>query len=278
MMKCSFVSAKYLRVGLTRLVTLCVLGLTMSPGLADDPIEVRVLSYNIHHGEGVDRKIDLARIARVVASVNADIVALQEVDQNVKRSGGVDQPAELAKLTAMSVVFGGNISLQDGHYGNAILSRWPIAEHVNRLLPNLNSGEQRGVIQAYVQTPITKTPLMILATHFDHRSDGSERFASAQAINELVMKHPQSPAILAGDLNDGPDSKTLLELKRHWTASSEKPMPTIPVAKPTKQIDFVLFHPKERWSVHETTVLDEAVASDHRAILTVLRFQEEQKQ
>ncbi|TWU48554.1 Endonuclease/Exonuclease/phosphatase family protein [Rubripirellula tenax] len=277
-MKCNFISKLTASGGCVQLAISFVFVLTTSFVWAGEPIEVRVLSYNIHHGEGVDHKLDLARIARVIASVRPDIVALQEVDKNVKRSGGVDQTAEIAKLTRMNFVFGENISLQGGQYGNAILSRWPITQHANRLLPNLDHGEQRGVLQASVQEPVTGTPVMILATHFDHRPDDAERIASAQAINELVAKHRQTPAILAGDMNDGPGSKTLLELKRHWTDNSDKPMPTIPVAQPTKQIDFVLFRPKELWSAIETRVLDETVASDHRAILTVLRWRGVQRQ
>ena len=76
-----------------------------------EPIRVRVLSYNIHHAEGVDRDLDLDRISRVIRSVDPDLVALQEVDRKVTRTRGVDQPAELARLTGMKVVFGSNIEL-----------------------------------------------------------------------------------------------------------------------------------------------------------------------
>ncbi|MCA9127909.1 MAG: endonuclease/exonuclease/phosphatase family protein, partial [Planctomycetales bacterium] len=119
---------------------------------ADEPIRLRVLSYNIHHGEGVDRKLDLERIAKVILSVKPDVVALQEVDRNVKRSEGVDQPKELARLTEMNVIFGANIELQGGHYGNALLSRFPNVQNKNHLLPNIGDGEQRGVIEATIET------------------------------------------------------------------------------------------------------------------------------
>ena len=60
------------------------------------PLAIRVLSYNIHHGEGVDGKLDLQRIARVITSVKPDLVALQELDRNTTRTEKVDQPAVLA--------------------------------------------------------------------------------------------------------------------------------------------------------------------------------------
>ena len=61
----------------------------------DKPIRLRVLCYNIHHAEGVDGKLDLPRIARIILSVKPDLVALQEVDQNTKRTGQGEQAAEL---------------------------------------------------------------------------------------------------------------------------------------------------------------------------------------
>jgi endonuclease/exonuclease/phosphatase family metal-dependent hydrolase len=71
-------------------------------------------------------------------------------------------------------------------------------------------------------------------------------------------------------LNEGPDSATLRELAATWKLANERPMPTIPVDRPRTQIDFVLGSPRERWATRRVEVLDEAVASDHRAILAEL--------
>lgn len=241
-------------------------------GTAAEPLRLRVLSYNIHHAEGIDRKLDLERIAGVIQSVRPDVVALQEVDQKVQRTQSVDQPAELARLTKMKVVFGANIELQGGHYGNAVLSRFPIARHKNHLLPNLGGSEQRGVIVAEITLPKRKEPLRFFATHLDFRADNRERLASVKKINELVTKKPNQPSLLAGDLNATPDSQTLKNLKPIWTPANEKPQPTVPVKTPTRQIDFLLFRPANRWKVIEFKVLDEAVASDHRAVFAVLEL------
>lgn len=246
--------------------------LVTAPATAAEPIRLRVLSYNIHHAEGVDRKLDLERIARVIRSVSPDLVALQEVDRSVKRSGSIDQPAELARLTEMQVAFGQNIELQGGGYGNAVLSRHPITRQQNHPLPNFEHGEQRGLIEAEIAVPGLVSPLLFLATHLDHRSDDRERLASVTAINELVGTRPTDPAILAGDLNDGPDSATLHRFKSHWTRANDRPQPTIPVVKPTRQIDFVLFRPQARWKTVEVQVLQEPVASDHLPILAVLEL------
>ncbi|WP_254508302.1 endonuclease/exonuclease/phosphatase family protein [Anatilimnocola floriformis] len=239
---------------------------------AEEPLRLRVLSYNIHHAEGVDRKLDVPRIAEVMLSVKPDVIAVQEVDRKVKRSRGEDQPAELARLTKMHAAFGENIELQGGHYGNLLLSRFPIIRHKNHLLPNIDKSEQRGVIAAELQIAEGKPPLLFYATHFDFRSDERERLASVKMINELAAAHADQPALLAGDLNATPESKTLLDLAAAWTQANDKPLPTIPVEKPSKQIDFILYRPSERWKVIEVRVLNEAIASDHRAIFAELEM------
>ncbi len=256
-----------LQVALVLSSTLFWLGTTSA-----EELQLRVLSYNIHHGEGVDGKLDLARIAKVILAARADLVSLQEVDQKTKRTEDVDQPAELERLTKMQVVFGSNLDLQGGSYGNAVLSKFPIKRSQNHLLPVVEQGEQRGVLEVEIDWPRLEQPLLFLATHWDFRRDPRERLASAEQINKLVALRQDRPALLAGDLNDVADSQPLTELTKHWKIVNEKPLPTIPVDKPTKQIDFILLRPADRWRVIDVRVLDEAVASDHRAILSVLEL------
>ena len=235
-------------------------------------IRLRVLTYNIHHGEGVDGRLDLARIARVISAAEPDIVALQEVDRLVQRTDSCDQPAELARLTKMHVAFGPNIDLQGGQYGNAVLSRFPIRSHRNHKLPRFDDGEQRGVLEVELELPGGHPPLLFLATHLDHRRDDRERMAGAQAINGLVATDTGRPALLAGDLNAVPDSRVLAEFSREWQRSNGEILPTVPVGNPARQIDYVLFRPATPWTVTESRVLKEAVASDHRAVLAVLEL------
>jgi endonuclease/exonuclease/phosphatase family metal-dependent hydrolase len=98
--------------------------------------------------------------------------------------------------------------------------------------------------------------------------------ASAKFINQMIGSRDKMPAILAGDLNDVPDSPTLKEIGKLWARTNPEISPTVPVAKPVRQIDYILVRPKERWKVVETRVLGEAVASDHRAIFAVIELLE----
>lgn len=235
-------------------------------------LQIRILSYNIHHGEGIDKKLDLKRIAEVIQSLKPDLVALQEVDKKTKRTQRVDQLKVLSAHTSLKGVFGGNIKFEGGDYGNAVLSRWPIVEHKNHKLPNIDKGEQRGILEVVIALPESKEKLVFWATHLDHRRNPQERIESAKAINKLIEKQSEALAILAGDLNATPNSEPLKEFAKKWMRTNKTILPTIPVKKPSRQIDYVLIRPESRWKVIETKVLSEAVASDHRAILAVLEL------
>ena len=85
-----------------------------------EPQVVRVMTYNIHHGEGSDGRFDLQRLAQIIRDADPDLVALQEVDRNTARSGGVDQIAELSRLTGMHSAFGKALEplIERSHEGN----------------------------------------------------------------------------------------------------------------------------------------------------------------
>lgn len=237
----------------------------------DQNLRLRILSYNIHHAEGVDGKLDVPRIAQVILSVKPDLVALQEVDKNTTRTGKVNQDIELAHLTNMNSVFGSNITFQGGQYGNAILSKFPIIKNKNFLLPNVDSGEQRGLLRSQIQIS-NKENVLFFSTHLDHRRSDTERLASAEAINQIISLDNKSPAILAGDFNDVPESPTLKELGKLWLRTNKKILKTIPASKPSRQIDYIFVQPKERWKIIESQVLDEDIASDHRAIFSIIEL------
>lgn len=253
---------------------LCALGalLVITPAFAELPREIRVVSYNIHHGEGLDGKVDLKRIAEALLAESPDIVALNEVDQGTQRTKGVDMPAELAALTKMEAVFIKNIDFEGGGYGNAVLTRLPIRRKENHKLPSHYEGEQRGVLELELGEADAKEALIFLCTHLDYRPEDHERMASVKTIEDIAARHKDWPMILAGDLNARPDSAVLGEFGKTWKRANAEPIPTFPAAEPKHQIDYVLVRPPARWETVEARVLGEAVASDHRGIVVVLRL------
>ena len=112
-------------------------------------MQLRVATFNVHHGRGLDGVLDLERTAAAIAETVADVVALQELDRGMKRSGGVDQPAELARLLGVQVEFFPTLERAGGgQYGIGLASRIPITEARFVPLPQLGTEEPRGAITA----------------------------------------------------------------------------------------------------------------------------------
>ena len=217
-----------------------LLASAQQPGAA--PKTLRVLTYNIHHGEGLDKKLDLPRIAAVIKSTNPDLVAIQEVDLNTKRTNNVDTPAELAKLTGLHAYFAKAMDYQGGAYGQLLLSKHPLEGTKTHLLPPAEQGvEPRIMAEAHVK--IGNTSIAFFGTHLDARD------------------------------NARPDSKPLSILTRTFTdPSAGKNLLTIPAEKPKYQIDYVLYRPKDKLHPVDVKVIEEPVASDHRPVLAVFEL------
>lgn len=240
--------------------------------LGAEPIRVRVLSYNIQIGTGMDRKIDLARTAKVIASLRPDLVALQEVDRLSQRANGVDEPAELAKLTGMHYAFGKALDVPGGEYGETILSRYPLKNVKNHVFASEEGCESRAAITAKVKLGDAGPEVLFIGTHLEHANTGV-RQRQADALTEISSKIAPISAILAGDFNDAPNSPVIRKICQQWRdATISSPGPTWPADKPAKQIDFVFYRPADLWRVVSSEVVDEPMASDHRPVLVVLEW------
>ena len=226
---------------------------------------ITIISYNIHHGEGTDGKLDLQRIADVVKRENPDVVAFQEVDVNVKRSGRIDEATQLGELTGYKPFFGKSIPLTGGAYGNAIIAKDPEAVVVKHLpLP----GKEPRCMLAVQAKSANGSPFVFACTHLCLTDEN--RLKSTELIAEWV-KGLDKPAILVGDMNCTPTSAPYKAFAETWDAAwGEKPLPTFPAGKPRTSIDHCFTYPKQTWEVVETKVVEELVASDHRPIKITL--------
>jgi endonuclease/exonuclease/phosphatase family metal-dependent hydrolase len=252
------------------------------------PVVIRVLTYNIRHGEGRDRNTDLTRTADVIKSVGPDIVALQEVDRRTQRSGGVDQLAELASLTGMHAEYGKAIDHEGGEYGVAVLSRWPIEHAENHHLPSAPGTEQRTALTVRVRAGESGPLVRVTSTHLSQNWEPENTLAQARRLNDLLTTDGVS-GVLAGDLNAGTDSDAMLVLQREWivaaAAASLSPPPAPPATTPGQRqsgpgpgrrggprSDYVLVRPAGHWRVLESAIVEDVVASDHRPVLSVLEW------
>lgn len=238
---------------------------------------VTVMSFNIHHGQGTDGVVDLARIARVIRASGAGIAGLQEVDRHfAQRSNRADQAAELAELLGWHVAYGANIDLDPSapgrprsQYGNAVLSRYPIARGQNTHLFRSPGQEQRGLLHTEVDLPGVR--LHVYVTHLDPFSE-TDRVQQAQQVVELVGD--KCPAVLLGDFNAHPQTPEMGRLRTAltdtWTvATGGRPPGTHPADAPAARIDYI-FTSQQLTAAWTSLRSDDPAASDHLPVVSQL--------
>jgi len=253
-------------------VLFSLFGFTLVKSDNKESKQIKVMSYNIHYGLGMDKKYDLPRIAKVISDQNPDIVGLQEI-------GDSAMAAELGRLTGMRYVFGQSLGRSDG-YGDAILSKHPFDWVGNYSIPSASSSRYQamGVDVDLSDIYGENASVRFINTHFDWlRTIGSQeaRLATVKVIERGFFDDGEIiPAILTGDLNATPDSEPLKKLKeKGWIVESlGKELKTIGSKNPRKQIDYVLIRPEKNWKVTDVVVLDEPLASDHLPIVMTLRL------
>jgi endonuclease/exonuclease/phosphatase family metal-dependent hydrolase len=157
---------------------------------------LRVVSYNIHGCVGSDGRRDVERIATVLSLLAPDVAALQEVDSRSSR-GGLDQANLLARRLGMDAIEGPLLRERQGHYGNAVLSRWPLRRLAEGAYTAQNH-ERRGWLAVEVAPP-GRAAWRVLVTHLDLR--GTVRTAQLRELAAVAVEL-DGPLVLAGDLNE----------------------------------------------------------------------------
>lgn len=231
---------------------------------------LRVLTYNIQIGIGMDRKVDLERTAEVIREARPDLVAIQEVDRFTNRSEGVDQARALAESLGMHFAFGYASSRPGGDYGVVTLSRWPILETSNHKLPHVGNNETRTILSTLIEIP-GQGKIRFLNAHLQNALERrEERLLQIDHINDLFAEG-DFPAIFATDLNAYPDTPEMERMKTHWidaTAAAEGN--TYPADEPEIRLDYIFVRDGDSWQVLEAKVIDAPMASDHRPVLAVI--------
>jgi endonuclease/exonuclease/phosphatase family metal-dependent hydrolase len=231
----------------------------------------RILTYNVHRCVGNDRKLDVARIADVLATLEPDIVALQELDVGRARTGRIDQAHEIAERLDMACHFHAALKVEEELYGDAILTAYPeTLIQVGPLPghPRIGALEPRGAL--WVEVDIDGTKVQVINTHLG-LVPREQQIQAAHLAGPSWVDHPRcrGPRILLGDFNATGTSvvyRTLtakLEPARRLSPK-RSPTSTFPAQLPVLRIDHIFVSP-------EVTVTDVfapfdppwRVASDH---------------
>jgi endonuclease/exonuclease/phosphatase family metal-dependent hydrolase len=226
--------------------------------------QVRIATYNMHSGVGVDRRFRPERIAEVIAGLGADVVALQEVLSPVR---GFDVHAHLCDATGFYLAAMATMQLAGGTFGNALLSRWPIVDIVEHGL-TIGRREPRGAIDATIGRE--SGGFRVIATHLGLRS--AERHEQLSRLADLIERRRELPTILLGDFNAtrAKSREIRAQAERLGTASV---LATFPSVAPVLPLDRI-------FALHGAEIVDVAVhrsrkarvASDHLPLVATIEL------
>lgn len=244
---------------------------------------VTMMTYNVQIGAGLNDPYNfpkgslghLPQVAKFIREANPDWVAIQEIDRNVDRSGGVDQTQELAKMCGMKGMFFPKVL----RFPKRFVS--PSAATDDELA----SGSAYGLALLFREEPVSIRKVMIpgyyhprciafaefkdyvvACTHFPLKGDDG-MVAARVALMNVADYH--KPVFLAGDLNFEVGSGQIGKLQQGMTILNDAAVNTFPSDTPKKCIDFIMVDNQHtnRVTVTERLVVGDATASDHRAVV-----------
>lgn len=252
------------------------------------PPIVKVMSFNIAHGLGMDGVTNLERTASILEDSCASIIGLQEVDRFFgERSSFIDQLEWLGNRLGMYTAYGANLdfasdqeNMPNQQYGNAILSKFPITysknHHMTPVKQWYGNDEQRGVLEVVIE--IGDVAINVFNAHLSLKDEELKL-----SVKEILALTEQSkfPVIVMGDFNAPPFYAPIRKMNRHFTDAFLKqkrgdaytyPSPysynmTGVELKPVTRIDYIFFGPEIE--VAQTATISTNV-SDHLPIVADL--------
>jgi endonuclease/exonuclease/phosphatase family metal-dependent hydrolase len=234
------------------------------------PARLTALSFNIHGALGRDGRRDLSRIVRLIRGLDADIVALQEVDSRPGPHSAIEQARLLERGTGLRAVAGPTLLESDRDYGNLLLVGPPLLD-VERIDLSQPGREPRGAIDVRLQT--TDGVLRVVATHLGLRL--RERHRQIGLLLER-LRGDSGPVLLMGDFNEWLPGLGILPRIHRRFVRMQSPA-TFPARRPLLALDRIFGRPADlieslRIPAESSELL---LASDHRPLLARLRLEAE---
>lgn len=251
-------------------ITLLALFILSFSSLAAQDVRLRVVTYNIHHAQGTDKRVDIKRISDLLDSCKVNLAALQEVDRGVERTGKIDILKLISAQTGMNMAFGKNIDFQGGDYGNAILSGFRIDTLKNLHYKMMREGEQRGLLQAMVA--VNGEKIVFMTTHTGDKNTEPEKLENADEIINALKNYNGLPVILCGDFNDRPEGKMHEKLKEYftdlWEVLGKGPGYSFPSGNPDRRIDYIYISKEALKKLRPVSIqVLHSEASDHLPLM-----------
>ena len=169
---------------------------------------LKVATYNIGKNEAADNVKDLTHLSQAIGKINADIIAVTEIDNQTQRSGKINQLADIAQANHLFYAFGKALDFDGGEYGVGLLSKYKIDKSQVINLPS-GEAEQRVVLISQLAVPGFDSPVIVMTTHLDWQKNPEVRLNQARYLLDLSIGDAPSDfaniasavKILAGDFN-----------------------------------------------------------------------------
>lgn len=205
----------------------------------------RLLSYNIHKGiGGVDRRYDLGRIIDTIQQCQPDVAFLQEVDDGVPRSRQHAQAELLAAQTGLEhFTYQRNVRLRVGHYGNAILSRYPLEDPAHIDL-TVRPKKRRGALVARWRVPVGEHAKTMTLVNLHIGLSGIERQWQLRRLfrlSHLTELRDRTPLVIGGDFNDFWNTLGWRVMEPAGFSATGPAIRTFPARLPLRPLDKVFF-------------------------------------
>mgnify|MGYP001198475592 CR=1 FL=1 len=237
-------------------------------------MQLKIMTFNIHHGKGTDGQLNLRRITDLIKTQQADLIGLNEVDRNFsKRSDNVDQISSIADQLPMDYAYGPALSLKtkssamNRQYGNALLSQHPIT-FINNYRLRFRVVEDRALLETKIL--IGEQPVKVYVTHLS--LDPLTHKQQTKFILKTVQRE-SLPVIILGDWNMRPRSKSwhliTAYLQDAWAQNGEGDGHTYPSYRPHARLDYIFLshHFQVKWT---NVVYDNPEASDHLPVVATV--------
>ena len=236
-------------------------------------IDLKIMSYNIRHGVGMDDVLNLSRSARVIGLNAPDLCGLQEIDKYCSRSNNIDQTEYLATYNSSIGTFGKFMNYQGGEYGMATLINRQLSSTKILSLPD-GKNEPRSAIVHTVELD-QGVAITFANVHFDW-VDGEEGIVNRQLQAKALVEYVDSlglPAIIIGDFNCTPDSPTMLYFEKQGFVFAEKGKDRLSFqGEKYVEIDHLVYRHSEdlQFRIKTVELLDKPIVSDHRPLVVDL--------
>lgn len=233
---------------------------------------MKIMSFNTQHCNNyLEKKIDFDIMARAIIDCDADVVGLNEIRGEGEASDFTAQTERLSELTGMKYYyFAPAIDLPNrGLYGNAILSKVPIASAENIAIPDPKIKKYNGwyetrcVLKAQLENGLT-----VLVTHFGLNPDEQDN-----AVNTVLSNLAKEKCVLMGDFNLTPEDETIAPIRKIMKDTAEKfneAKLSFPSDKPERKIDYIFVSPDIKVTSADIPPI---VASDHRPHLATIELE-----